>query len=89
MGDDGMAAGAVVPAAPQQTTGLAACYAAVCRFNRSGQCSFIGIEIGKGGGCMSFEERTEEQLRQYLVARGLTEAEIKQILQEAANGGTD
>lgn len=50
----------------------------------------MGLEIGKSGRCLNFEERTTEKLRQYLEERGLTEAAIKQIIAEAGeNGGTD
>ena len=83
------AAQQVLPAQPQATV-LAACYAGTCRFNHGGVCNILGLEIGKSGRCLNFEERTTEKLRQYLEERGLTEAAIKQIIAEAGeNGGTD
>lgn len=81
-----------VTAAPQggQTTALAACYATCCRFNNGGGgCRFMGLEIGKSGRCLNYEERTPEKLRAYLEERGLPPKAIEQIMREAANGGTD
>lgn len=84
------AAQQTVPAPQPQATVLAACYAGTCRFNHGGVCNILGLEIGKSGRCLNFEERTTEKLRQYLDERGLTEAAIKQIIAEAGeNGGTD
>lgn len=79
--------------APQngsQATALAACYAAGCRFNNgNGSCQFIGLEIGKSGRCLNYEERTPEKLLAYLEERGLSQKEIEQIMREASNGGND
>ena len=79
------------PQQPQTpATMLAACYASACRFNHGGTCNILGLEIGKSGRCLNFEERTTDKLRQYLAERGLPDAAIEQIIAEAAkNGGTD
>lgn len=74
-------------AATSSSTALATCYAAACRWNRNGACALNGIEIGAAGGCLHFEEQTEEQLRRYLAGRGLSAAAIDEILQEAAKHG--
>ena len=73
-----------------QATVLAACYAKGCRFNNGGVCNILGLEIGKSGRCLNFEERSTENLRQYLVERGLTPAAIEQVITEARkNAGAD
>ncbi len=83
------AAQQTVPAPQPQATVLAACYAGTCRFNHGGVCNILGLEIGKSGRCLNYEERTPEKLRAYLEERGLPPKAIEQIMREAANGGTD
>jgi len=79
-----------IQASKPQSAMLAVCYAGTCRFNHGGVCNILGLEIGKSGRCLNFEEQTAEKLRQYLEERGLTEAAINQIIAETVkNGGTD
>ena len=35
------------------------CYASGCRFNDGLTCAFRGVEIGKDGKCLCYEEQTD------------------------------
>lgn len=57
---------------PESASRLLRCMAHQCRFNDgAGGCSFSLLEIGNTGICAKYEERTEEQLREYLARMGI------------------
>ena len=69
--------------AKETPTGIKVCFASGCRFNDGLTCAFRGVEIGKDGKCLCYEEQTDEHLRCYLEGRGLSAIEIEQVLKEA------
>lgn len=74
----------------QQATALAACYATTCRWRSAGGCALMGLEIGKSGRCINYEELSMEQARKYMEERGISKDAIEHIMREAAkDGGAD